>query len=165
MVRDLSTQWYSDARKWDIHLKNAELFAENKWIEDADVSDLTFIKFLGGEPFMEQDKMITLLRKCNREKLVVHITTNGTLLPNETLHQLLQECEIVYMTLSIDQFGEFNDLLRKGSHWETTMKNMFAMKEHYGKDKTTVHSVTSIYNVNLCVSTYSILFTRKIQSK
>ena len=157
----LSTQWYSDAKKMGYPFEKRGIIAENKWIEDADVSDLTFIKFLGGEPFMEQDKMITLLKKCNREKLVVHITTNGTLLPNETLHQLLQECEIVYMTLSIDQFGEFNDLLRKGSHWETTMKNMFAMKEHYGKDKTTVHSVTSIYNVNLCDQLIDFCFTEK----
>ena len=147
---ELSTQWYSDAKKMGYPFEKRGVIAENKWIETANVSDLTFIKFLGGEPLMEQEKMIQLLQKCNREKLVVHITTNGTLLPNETLHNLLTECEGVYMTVSVDQFGQFNEFLRKGSNWNTTIENMFTMKEHYGKHTTTVHSVTSIYNVNLC---------------
>jgi MoaA/NifB/PqqE/SkfB family radical SAM enzyme len=147
---ELSTQWYSDAKKMGYPFEKRGVIAENKWIETANVSDLTFIKFLGGEPLMEQEKMIQLLQKCNREKLVVHITTNGTLLPNETLHNLLTECEGVYMTVSVDQFGQFNEFLRKGSNWDTTIENMFTMKEHYGKHTTTVHSVTSIYNVNLC---------------
>jgi MoaA/NifB/PqqE/SkfB family radical SAM enzyme len=147
---ELSTQWYSDAKKMGYPFEKRGVIAENKWIETANVSDLTFIKFLGGEPLMEQEKMIQLLQKCNREKLVVHITTNGTLLPNETLHNLLTECEGVYMTVSVDQFGQFNEFLRKGSNWDTTIENMFTMKEHYGMHTTTVHSVTSIYNVNLC---------------
>ena len=147
---ELSTQWYTDAKKMGYPFEKRGVIAENKWIETADVSDLTFIKFLGGEPLMEQEKMIQLLQKCNREKLVVHITTNGTLLPNKTLHNLLKECEGVYMTVSVDQFGQFNEFLRKGSNWDTTIENMFTMKEHYGKHTTTVHSVTSIYNVNLC---------------
>jgi len=147
---ELSTQWYSDAKKMGYPFEKRGIIAENKWIETADVSDLTYIKFLGGEPLMEQEKMIQLLQKCNRKKLVVHITTNGTLLPNETLHNLLLECESVYITISVDQFGEFNEFLRKGSEWDTTVKNMFTMKDNYGKHKTTVHSVTSIYNVNLC---------------
>lgn len=147
---ELSTQWYSDAKKMGYPFEKRGVIAENKWIETANVSDLTFIKFLGGEPLMEQEKMIQLLQKCNREKLVVHITTNGTLLPNKTLHNLLTECEGVYMTVSVDQFGQFNEFLRKGSNWNTTIENMFTMKEHYGKHTTTVHSVTSIYNVNLC---------------
>lgn len=147
---ELSTQWYSDAKKMGYPFEKRGIIAENKWIETADVSDLTYIKFLGGEPLMEQEKMIQLLQKCNRKKLVVHITTNGTLLPNETLHNLLLECEGVYITISVDQFGEFNEFLRKGSEWDTTVKNMFTMKDNYGKHKTTVHSVTSIYNVNLC---------------
>lgn len=162
---ELSTQWYSDAKKMGYPFEKRGIIAENKWIETADVSDLTFIKFLGGEPLMEQEKMIQLLQKCNREKLVVHITTNGTLLPNETLHQLLKECEGVYMTVSVDQFGKFNEFLRKGSEWNTTLSNMITMKEHYGKHTTTVHSVTSIYNVNLCDQLIDFCINEKFYQK
>lgn len=162
---ELSTQWYSDAKKMGYPFEKRGIIAENKWIETADVSDLTFIKFLGGEPLMEQERMIQLLQKCIREKLVVHITTNGTLLPNETLHQLLKECEGVYMTVSVDQFGKFNEFLRKGSDWNTTLNNMITMKEHYGKHTTTVHSVTSIYNVNLCDQLIDFCINEKFYQK
>jgi len=162
---ELSTQWYSDAKKMGYPFEKRGIIYQNKWIETADVSDLTFIKFLGGEPLMEQEKMIQLLQKCNRKNLIVHITTNGTLLPNTDLHKLLKECEGVYMTVSVDQFGDFNDFLRKGSEWATTLDNMFVFKQRYGKDTTTLHSVTSIYNVNLCNQLIEFCLKHKFYQK
>ena len=144
---ELSTQWYSDAKKMNYPFKHRGIISNN-WLKTTDFSNITFMKILGGEPLMEQDKIKELLEKCNRPNLTIHITTNASLKPDKELLDLLLECTDVFYTLSIDQYGEFNNFLRKNSDWEITKDTLKWSFETFGKGNTTIHSAISVYNVN-----------------
>ena len=144
---ELSTQWYSDAKKMNYPFKHRGIISNN-WLKTTDFSNITFMKILGGEPLMEQDKIKELLEKCNRPNLTIHITTNASLKPDKELLDLLLECTDVFYTLSIDQYGEFNNFLRKNSDWEITKDTLKWSFETFGKGNTTIHSAISVSNVN-----------------
>jgi sulfatase maturation enzyme AslB (radical SAM superfamily) len=112
-----------------------------------DRSDAEYLKLIGGEPLMEQDKFIKLLKRCDRSKLKILLTTNSTIIPNEELVTLLKECETVWVNLSIDTYGPLNDFLRKGSKWENVVKVLDWFANTF-PGKTKVHSIISIYNIN-----------------
>lgn len=143
----LSTNWYQDAKKLNIPIPSGLIKHENN-LEKYDLSKLTFIKLIGGEPLMEQAKFKRILHRCNLNNLVILITTNGTVLPDDELLNLLQSCKKVKWALSIDSFGPLNDFLRKGSDWKAIVKNIEYFNSTF-PNSVNVHSVASIYNINL----------------
>lgn len=147
----LSTQWYSDAKKMGYPFNQKGVVARNSIIEDYDLGDLRFIKLLGGEPLMEQDKFIKVLKKCNLKELTILMVSNTTLRPNKELLDLLKQCKKITIQLSVDSYGKLNDFLRKGSEWNQVEENIKWYKntvKNYPVD-ISLHSVASIYNVNL----------------
>jgi len=161
---ELSTQWYSDAKKMGYPFQHRGIISNN-WLKSTDFSNMTFIKILGGEPLMEQDKIIELLKGCNRSNLTVHITTNASLKPNEELLELLLECDDVFYTLSIDQHGELNNFLRKNSDWKIANETLDWAIDTFGKGYVTIHSAISIYNVNKCNELIKFALDKKVYQK
>ncbi len=142
---ELSTHWYSDAKKLGKSIPKG-VVTNNTIIDDYDLSDLRFIKILGGEPMMEQKKLIKTLKKCKLENLKILLVTNVSITPNDELLDLLLQCKTVNIDLSIDSYGRLNDFLRKDSDWENVHTNMLWYKKYF--DNINVHSALSIYNVN-----------------
>lgn len=156
---ELSTQWYSDAKKMGYQFNQRGIIAKNTIIESTDLTHLRFIKMLGGEPLMEQEKFISLLKKCNLKELTVLLVTNTTLVPNKELTELLLQCRKIIIQLSVDAYGPINDFLRKGSNWNTVEENIKWYRETFNTKADSsrgfphadigMHSVITIYNVNL----------------
>lgn len=147
----LSTNWYSDAKKLGMDIPKG-VVAKNSVIDDYDLSDLRFIKLIGGEPLMEQEKFIRVLKKCDLPKLSILLVTNATLLPNKDLLDLFHQCQHIDTHLSIDAYGTLNNTLRKGSDWNQIDKNVDWYCENLHGSKqfaTSIDSVVSIYNCNL----------------
>lgn len=144
---ELSTNWYSDAKKLGIKIPSGLIKHENN-LEKYDLSKLTYIKLIGGEPLMEEEKFINVLKKCNLDNLVIMIATNATMLPSPTLSSLLKKCRKVKWVLSIDSYGELNNFLRKGSTWNKVVENIQWYNSNFSKN-VGVHSVASIYNINV----------------
>ena len=142
---ELSTSWYSDAKK--LGIKHSGIIAKNTILDEYNLSELRFIKLLGGEPLMEEAKLIDLLKKCNRKELTLLLVTNATIRPKGELYDLLKEVKNVKVELSVDSYGKLNDFLRKGSEWDEVVDNIFWFIEQ-GVNPS-VHSVASIYNINL----------------
>ena len=142
----LSTSWYSDAKKLGIPIQSGILEHEYN-LDTFDLSSLTYIKLIGGEPLMEQKRFIEILNKCTLETLTLLITTNATVRPNEELLAIFKKCKKVKWLLSIDAYGTLNDLLRKGSRWEEVKDNLKWFVETF-PNNVNVHSVASIYNIN-----------------
>ena len=142
---ELSTSWYGDAKK--LGIKHSGIIAKNTILDEYDLSELRFIKLLGGEPLMEEAKLIDLLKKCNRQELTLLIVTNATIRPKGELYNLLSEVKNLKVELSVDSYGKLNDFLRKGSNWDEVVDNIFWFKEQGVKPS--IHSVVSIYNINL----------------
>ena len=141
----LSTHWYSDAKKLGMEIPRG-VVTDNTIVDDYDLSDLRFIKVLGGEPMMEQAKLKKVLNKCTLENITILLVTNVSILPDEELLSLLKQCNKVNIDLSIDSYGTLNNFLRKDSEWTNVYNNIQWYKQHF--DDINVHSAISIYNVN-----------------
>ena len=161
---ELSTQWYSDAKKMGYPFQHKGIISNN-WFKSTDFSNITFIKILGGEPLMEQDKIIELLKGCNRPNLTIHITTNSSKRPNKELLDLLLECNDVFISLSIDQYGELNNFLRKNSDWKIANETLDWAVDTFGEGYVTIHSAISIYNVNKCDELIKFAIDKKVYQK
>ena len=143
---DLSTNWYSDAKKLGIEIPKGLIEHKNNF-DDIDFSKLTYIQMIGGEPLMEQDKFIAMLNKCKLDTMNILVTTNSTVRPNDELLALLKQCKRVRWNLSIDAFGPLNNFLRKGSKWDEVLENLHWFMETFPGD-VNINGVVSIYNVN-----------------
>ena len=141
----LSTHWYSDAKKLGQDIPKG-VVSKNTIIDEYDLSELRFIKLLGGEPLMEQKRLIQILKKCTLENLTILLITNTTLTPCDELLDLFLKCKEVIVQFSIDSYGPLNDFLRKGSNWQDTENNIKWYKQYF--NNLSVHSVCNIYNIN-----------------
>ena len=96
---------------------------------------------------MEEKQFINLLNRCNLSNLRILLTTNSTIIPSDELYNLLKQCKVVWVNLSVDAYGDLNSFLRKGSKWDNVTKVIDWFSEHFpGNAK--VHGIISIYNVN-----------------
>ena len=147
----LSTNWYSDAAKLGSDFFPKSEHRKIKYSDDIlakyDLSELRYIKLIGGEPLLEQNKFIKFLKRCNLSKLRILLTTNATVKPNAELLGMLKQCETCFINLSIDAFGSLNDFLRKGSTWDSVAENIKYFSNEFPKH-VKIHSVISIYNCN-----------------
>jgi Radical SAM superfamily/4Fe-4S single cluster domain len=87
-----------------------------------DFAKLDKIKLIGGEPSLEQDAIRQLLGDIRRKRgslqhLEVEVITNGVVPFDDDIIQLLTECRLVFMQVSMDGIGSWNDYQRTGSVW------------------------------------------------
>jgi sulfatase maturation enzyme AslB (radical SAM superfamily) len=135
----------------------------NPFIENGDFSKLKYLKLLGGEPLLEQEKLIKILKQCDLKNLSVNLITNTTIIPNQELSNLFAQCKKVNVSLSIDSVGKLNEFLRKGSKWIQTVENIkWFQNRNYDLY---VHSVASIYNVNVLDSLIDFCLQNNLPQK
>lgn len=142
----LSTSWYNDAKKLGMQIPKG--IVKNPFIENTDFSKLKFIKFLGGEPLMEQKTIKKILNQCDLSQLHIQLITNATVLPDDELKEMFKQVKCLEVKLSIDAYGKLNDFLRSGSKWEKVEENINWFKSFVNKKFLSIHSVASIYNIN-----------------
>lgn len=162
---NLSSNWYEDSKHLRKYITDnrvipistelsGEIFGSNPLkgiisatdIDQFDTSNLEILKLIGGEPLMEERKILSILERSDLSKLNVHIISNLTLIPSDALHKLLSQCKSVEFYLSVDAYGTLNDFLRKGSKWDNTVSNISWYVSNY--KKVFFHSVYSIFNIN-----------------
>jgi MoaA/NifB/PqqE/SkfB family radical SAM enzyme len=142
---ELSTNWYPDAKALGIPI-NKGIIENIDPLKNIDVTQLRYLKLLGGEPMLEQEKFISILERCNLPELSIFLATNVTVKPNDELMKLFRRCKQVKIACSIDAYGKLNDFLRKGSAWEEVDNNLRWYSTRF--NIVTIHSVVSIYNIN-----------------
>lgn len=142
---DLSTNWYPDAKELGIPI-NRGIIENVDPLSKIDVTKLEFLKLIGGEPMLEQEKFISILNRCHLPQLSIFVATNVTTRPNVELMKLFRRCKQVKISCSIDAYGNLNNFLRKGSNWTEVDKNLRWYSNNF--EVVMVHSVISIYNIN-----------------
>lgn len=113
-IKDNSKFVNNNIPKWGIHPINQHI--ATNFVESLDLSELKTVWFKGGEPFLNKEVITILshLKKINQlDKVKVWITSNGTIV-NENIFKLLDECEHVNITLSIDGTDRINRYIRYG---------------------------------------------------
>jgi sulfatase maturation enzyme AslB (radical SAM superfamily) len=119
-------------------------------IDSLDLSELQTLKMIGGEPFMDQKRFINILERIDLSKIKLLISTNGTVLPNEQLKFLMDQCNKVVLEVSIDGVDSVNEWYR----WPTKVSEVEAVMNQYQewwgnnpKFFLKTHTVVNIYNI------------------
>jgi sulfatase maturation enzyme AslB (radical SAM superfamily) len=115
-----------------------------------DLTKVTHLKIIGGEPMMSQEKFIKLLRQFDLTHLEVAVTTNGTILPNTDLKTLLERCKSVSYKVSLDGVGDVNDWIRWPSKFSMIENNINTLEQWWADTAINLqfHTVIGIYNIN-----------------
>lgn len=144
-----SSKWYSEDVKAKRSVKVGTLkneFNFSTW----DLSNLTELKIIGGEPFMEQEKFVELLKQLDLSKINLQICTNGTVLPSSELKELIEQCKQVYLCVSLDGLRLTNDWYRWPSKFESIIENMSKYQEWWAGHsniKFIIHYVVNAINI------------------
>jgi len=115
-----------------------------------DLSEIKQLKIIGGEPLLSQDKFIDLLYRLNRKNLSVILATNATLIPNDELRNLLEDCQSVSFKVSLDGIGLVNDWIRWPSKFSEIEKNIDILEDWWAEKNNInleFHTVVGVYNV------------------
>ena len=144
-----SSTWYSEDYKKG-KIGKIGVLQHDVSFDNWDLSQLRELKIIGGEPFMEQKKFISLMNKLDLSNMFLQICTNGTYLPNEELKFQIERCNGVYLEVSLDGIYEVNDWYRWPSKFNNIIENMKTYEEwfnHNPKIRKIVHYVINAVNV------------------
>ena len=150
--RICSTTWGTEDYKSGRLSKSTKVLMEHSEsiVDNLDLSQLKYLKIFGGEPLMDQDKFIKLMKKLNLSQLRVGISTNGTYLPNPELKNLMDQCTKIDLFVSLDGLDSVNDWYRWPSKFSKVRENMDQYTEWWGDTHSVnliVYSVINIYNI------------------
>ncbi|CUO40565.1 radical SAM protein [Clostridium disporicum] len=86
---------------------------------------LKYIQFLGGEPFLK-DNFLDILKYCNDSCIGIVITTNGTLINEETIKYINENIYVpIYIAFSLDgATKDTNNKIRGNNVFESCITNM-----------------------------------------
>lgn len=145
-----SSKWASEDIKAGRMPKQHIQLESNFDFKNWDLSELTRLKIIGGEPFMEQKRFIELLNQINLPNTILSVYTNGTTLPNETLKLQLESAKHVWFAVSIDAIASTNDWYRWPSKFSEIRKTLDTYNKWWGDNKKfllNIHCVVSAINI------------------
>ena len=109
-----SSTWAKESGQDTVHLTHEP---------DVEISSNTYkIQLAGGEPFMIRS-FARMLEKISNVDCEIVVNTNATIVTDALLTQL-KRFKNVWIVVSLDGYGELNDRIRRGSSWNTIVKNI-----------------------------------------
>jgi MoaA/NifB/PqqE/SkfB family radical SAM enzyme len=101
--------------------------SEQFWAQlDSTMSEVRYIEFTGGEPFMIREHFDLLKRLVERNyahQIEIHYNTNGTQYPEEA-EEIWQYFKHVEIAFSIDDVGSRFEYQRTNAHWTEVCENI-----------------------------------------
>ena len=119
---------------------------------DACLTDIRYIEFTGGEPFMIQEHFDMLQGIVNRgiaDQVEIHYNTNGTHFP-EGAEQIWRHFKTVEIAFSIDDVGARFEYQRSNAVWTEVCANLDRfrdLKEIYPNIRLQICTTVNVFNV------------------
>jgi hypothetical protein len=119
---------------------------------DSAMSEVRYIEFTGGEPFMIRehfDLLKRLVEKNYAHQIEIHYNTNGTQYPEEA-EEIWQYFKHVEVAFSIDDVGSRFEYQRTNAHWTEVCENIEkfqAMRERNLNMTLQVCCTINVFNV------------------
>jgi len=145
-----------------------KLEIDYSFLEKMDISKLTEIKLLGGEPFMSPNfnKFIDyILNKSNPENISLFIATNGTHKLSQEVIAKLSKFKLLKIKVSMDTYSKANDYQRFGGSYLDVWSNLLEYQKIWPSAEIGIHCVISTYNANKLGVTLAHLKVNKIDYK
>lgn len=131
-----SSKWYRD----DLRLINlgiprySEAISKRKNViknvnnlDDLDLSELNYLKLIGGEPFIN-DSYIDILKKLNLENIELALITNNSIFPERWIDHILK-VKILNLHISIDGVYDVGEFVRLGMNFKKFNENLIRWKK------------------------------------
>jgi MoaA/NifB/PqqE/SkfB family radical SAM enzyme len=156
-VEEISTSKDSDRKNSFAYqmLKAGNWPRENQsfWNEiDRVLTDIRYIEFTGGEPFMIAEHFAMLQGIVDRgiaHQVEIHYNTNGTQYPEHAI-DIWKHFRTVEIAFSIDDLGERFEYQRSNAEWTDVLKNISrfkSLREQHKNIQLQVCSTINIFNV------------------
>ncbi|HAR43752.1 MAG TPA: hypothetical protein DCS07_14145 [Bdellovibrionales bacterium] len=148
-----STGWLGDYTKLTGLVFETPRIEEKQLLSalDSVLDSLELLYFVGGEPLLSElhYKALDQVLAHGRDDLHLSYSTNLTTLKFKSWSALdyWKRFEHVTLSLSVDDIGERNEYLRKGSVWQELLENRELLRRHAPHVRVIVHPTISAFNV------------------
>jgi len=131
-----SSLWYNDDLKLieaGIPRYSQAIEYKKKIIRNAnnlnslDLSELNYLKLIGGEPFIN-DKYINILKRLNLENLELALITNNSVFPEKWMEYILR-VKVLNLHISLDGVYETGEFVRFGLNFDKFTENLLQWKK------------------------------------
>jgi hypothetical protein len=123
-----STQWATQNAKFDKIYTMVDYSQHATQgvdiIGQLDLSCLTFMKILGGEPFYTDTHKKVLLAIPNYQNLTIQYVTNGSVFPDSYTLDIWKQCKEIKIVFSIDDIGHRYEYIRWPLQWHQLEQNI-----------------------------------------
>lgn len=152
------TQIRGEEKKTSFHYQMLQAGAwprenESFWAEiDSILTDIRYIEFTGGEPFMIQEHFDMLQGLVDRgiaHQVEIHYNTNGTQYP-ENAPEIWRHFKTVEIAFSIDDLGDRFEYQRSNAIWsevEANLERFKQLKAEHSNIQLQCCSTVNIFNV------------------
>ena len=119
---------------------------------DQHITDIRYIEFTGGEPFMIQEHFAMLQGIVDRgiaHQVEIHYNTNGTQYPEQAI-EIWRHFKTVEIAFSIDDLGERFEYQRTNAVWSEVEQNLGRfrdLKAQYSNIRLQCCSTVNVFNV------------------
>ena len=114
-------------------------------IKDLDLSELRYLKILGGEPFINR-KYLELLESIDLSNLTVMLTTNNSVFPKDWIETILK-CKKFRLMVSLDGIDDVGEFVRYGMKQSRFTKNLMKWKEVADDNEQVVGSFNYVFHI------------------
>jgi len=128
--------------------------------KNIDLSNLVYIKLLGGEPFVSPNfiKFLDYIeQRADPSKIKLEIATNGTKIPSKKIIEKLDKYEMLFINVSLDAYDKVNDYQRFGSTYEQTYKNAQTYEKIFKNIHVSFHCAVSLLTANKLADSLNFL--------
>jgi MoaA/NifB/PqqE/SkfB family radical SAM enzyme len=154
-----SSSWATDLNLTKSKLKKlGRLYRNNNNIlEKLDLSHVKKIHFNGGEPLLNNDQNVMLLKLEQvgiLKNIQISYNTNGTIKPSTDTKALWNKAKVVILWFSIDAVEQAFEYIRQPAKWDQVSKNLLNMKE--------VMPSNVMFGFNITVGSHNIFELEKL---
>ena len=131
--------------------------------DNVDLSNLVYIKLLGGEPFISPNfiKFLDYIEnRSNPSEIQLEIATNGTIIPNNKIIDKLNKYKMLYINVSLDAYDKANDYQRFGSSYKQTYKNAKKYEKIFKNIHVSFHCAVSLLTANKLSESLNFLMVK-----
>ena len=119
-----------------------------KIMDFLDSETISEVKIIGGEPLLDKNGLLNVVRKGAEKDIPVHIVTNGCFLDQQYLDELIHN-GIGGITLSVDGVGDLHDQIRREPGlFNKIQEILFYMKKRHPRFKRKINCVVMKRNID-----------------
>lgn len=162
--RMCDSKFSSQLQKRDAHMGwrvNKKLEPNFTKFDKHDLSNLEYIKLLGGEPFMSpnfEPFLDYLLSKGAKfDNIRLQISTNGSKQPRPDLLNKLKQFNKIEINVSLDAWHPVNDYQRMGGVYTDVYANAMWYRSQLSNCHVNFHTVVSVYTADKLGTTLAFL--------